>query len=206
MALRRGFRLLSLAVLAAGLACSSGGTTTTTVEIGPYMANTGSMSSYGEYRFLGATFTGDRGVGKETWRQFVGYDLSVLPAGAYVTAATLWAFQCQVVGEPFAKFGDVVVDHVDFSVQFTFDEGTLRSAAAALSTNAASRNKAALVTSSVRDDLAAGRTMSWFRFRFDPPAESTDETADYVMFRSVGNSGEEGCNMGLPVYLEVQYR
>ncbi len=80
----------------------------------------GAQSGYLRSQTSGVTFdpsytvmwTGDNDPPKWTYRSLIYFDLSVVPAGATFTSATLNVYQTSVYGSPFTELGNVVVERI----------------------------------------------------------------------------------------------
>jgi hypothetical protein len=119
-------------------------------------------------------------------RGFIGFDLSGLPGGLRLQSVTLVATQCAVTGSPFA-LGSVVVDHVNYAAPFdtaVFAETPLASIVGTLSTDTTLGPRSITVTSSVANDIAAGRTSSQFRLRMSTANDAGNGPSNQVIFAS----------------------
>jgi hypothetical protein len=165
--------LLALAALALG-GCGGGNGRggPVTVSLPASSTLSGSVASTG-YVTVGYLGVGDRSPPSSptiSFRAFVSFDLSAIPAGATVRTATLTLHQTRVFGTPYARLGPLVVDQVvygnvldagAYSRSFPSSQGF-----AALSTDATVGPRSVLATAQVEDNLASGRTLSQFRIRF----------------------------------------
>jgi len=119
-------------------------------------------------------------------RQLYAFNVGGLPAGAGVVRAELHLNQFDVEGSPYAKLGNVVVDHVDYIPDpgpDSYDGQNLSRNIGTLSVSPATGARVLDVTTAVRDDLAAGRPWSQFRLRFySPVLPVIDLVNDYVRF------------------------
>jgi len=130
------------------------------------------------------------GVGDKEERAIISVVLNQVPAGATVTRALLRLSGAAAEGNPFGKFGDMTVDHINVVSSITADafEGkTLTASIATITTlpgNILSAEMVELdVTAQVQADLAAGRPISSFRFQFaNAPAD--DLTVNEVFFNA----------------------
>lgn len=120
---------------------------------------------------------------------FVSINLNSIPAGALVSRVVL-NLRATIVPttNPFADFGAITVDHVNVVDGIVASDYVGRTLTANVGTIAAFPETAAQdvaidVTSAVNADLAAGRPISSFRFRFDA-APSADEEADGVVIEA----------------------
>jgi hypothetical protein len=119
-------------------------------------------------------------------RGFIGFDLSSLPSGIHVQSATLVATQCAISGSPFT-LGNVVVDHVTYPAPFdttVFAETAIAMQVGTLSTDASIGTRTVSVTSSVVNDLAAGRDSSQFRLRMSTSNDAGNGPSNQVIFAS----------------------
>jgi hypothetical protein len=92
-----------------------------------------------------------------------------LPPNVHITKATLRLYQDLVTDDPFAGGNSLIVDHLDYGVQFVaslYDQAALAANIGALSTGPTAEEKTLDVTSSVKDDVVHNRAASQFRFRF----------------------------------------
>lgn len=97
------------------------------------------------------------------------FDLSPLPSGADVVSAVVTLTQFFVPGTAYVGRGPAILDHVNIGVDLSGDDfagGTLASNIGVLSTDATLGPKSLDVTAQVAADVAAGRTRSSFRLRF----------------------------------------
>lgn len=124
-------------------------------------------------------------------RGFYRFDITGLPAGVNVIAATLRTGQNSVTGDPYGEFGGLVVDHVDLGAGLNntdFGAAPLAAVIGTLSTNATQEAKSVDVTGAVQADVAAARTTSDYRLYFvgAPDGEADD---DFVHLTNTGVPG-----------------
>lgn len=182
-------------------ACGGGGSGSedlallASADLDGYVDQMGPAGSPG-YSAMSHITTGDADFVEPGWRMqgLVSFDLGPLPAGRKVTRATLRLFQCHIVGDPYATLGDVVLDHVDYGA--TLEAGDpasiLQFAVGVLSSNAVLEWKTLDVTTQVAADLAALRTRSQFRVRFNQLTSDGDGLSDQAKFTDVERIDTEG--------------
>jgi Big-like domain-containing protein len=122
------------------------------------------------------TCIGDSSNGNSTYRGFVTFDLSGLPAQTQALSAAQLSLSIDTIrGTPFDALGNLVADHVSFdSIDLdAFQSGPLGSAINVSSSAAAGAQLSIDVLSPVQGDLAA-RGRSQFRFRFTTDTDSND--------------------------------
>jgi hypothetical protein len=126
-------------------------------------------------------------------RHLVSYDLSAIPNGAEVQAATLTCSRASVTGDPFAQFGtNFILEHVDYPT----NNVALGAGGAALGTvgvGFSSTNDALLalnVASEVASDLAQNEPETQFRIRLANEPGNPPLSDHYLHFVS-GSTG--GC-------------
>lgn len=141
-------------------------------------AASGSVQSTGSSSVNTAVSPGDNGLDHGS-RGHVVYDLSALPAGATILSATLHIEQSNSVGSPFPAFGVVVVDHVS---ALSYSSDVLALDVGVLATDDMMTMRTLDVTSEVAADLAASRTTSQFRLRFNGLETNNDQMQDVVRF------------------------
>lgn len=101
-----------------------------------------------------------------------------------VSAAELTLWQGTILGDPYA-LGDLVLDHVDLGAGLDASDASAVALTSAALTLAPDTMWVLDVTDLVAADVAAGRTRSSFRLRFDTP---TDGAADNDFLRIVSSS------------------
>jgi hypothetical protein len=119
-------------------------------------------------------------------RGFIGFDLSSLPSGIRLQSATLVVTQCAISGSPFT-LGNVVADHVTYAVPFdttVFAQTAIASQIGTLSTDSSLGERSLPVTSSVVNDITAGRDSSQFRFRMSTSNDAGNGPSNQVIFAS----------------------
>ena len=200
--------------LLAAFACGGGGgpsTTTVALYADPEMDGVVDVSGFIAFSpSRGVPTTGDYGASFRPdyfARQLYAFYLGPVPRSARIVRATLRIYQAHVVGEPYAKNGDVVVDLVDYFAEpgaESYDGQTLERDIGTLSTSPSLGWRSLDVTSQVAGNLAAGALWSQYRLRFwafrsVPP----DDENDFVYFTDAEDSGV-GWN-GEPPELVVEY-
>lgn len=199
--------LLTLIAACLPLAACGGGdsdsSSPVSITVGSIAAIDGWADSTGAFDADGGgPWVGD-GVANQTVRQLWAFDLSALPAGATVTSATVGLRQYLVLGVPFPGFGTIVLDHVLLGADLDaadYDSAAL-STPGLVSTQSVLDWRLVDVTAAVQADLAAGRTRSDFRARFDTLATDGDSFRDGVFF-----SDSEGSNgIALKPGLSITY-
>lgn len=142
---------------------------------------------------------GDSGdVGNATYRSYLSFDLSGLPAGltsANIVSASLSVYQFSVSGAPYTDLdvgvSDLILDHVNYSTTLTgtdFDP-TVYGTLGDISSSALVGSYAKSVLSALKDDRSAGRTRSQYRLRFAKLTDG-DGNADIAYLRQ----GESATN------------
>ena len=137
-------------------------------------------------------------------RMFYSFPLHEIPEDAEITSVTLLVFQEGAVGQPFARLGDLLVDHVDPGISLDpddYDGNTLSSEIGSLARDFARRYTSLSVEAAVARDMAEGRNRSWFRLRF--PRESNLDGDDDLLLL---NDGENSRGSHNRPRLEVIYR
>jgi hypothetical protein len=105
-------------------------------------------------------------VSNQGWRGFVSFDLSSIPAGATITAATLRIFQSGCDGTPYSDLGNVLVDHLNYGDTLDgtdYDLPAIHSNIGILSDSSGHQWRELDVTIYVQDDINNGRVRSQFR-------------------------------------------
>ncbi|HEY8371012.1 MAG TPA: DNRLRE domain-containing protein [Thermodesulfobacteriota bacterium] len=199
---------MTIALLAAGCGTADEGGVGS-VSFGSVAALDGTVREDGAVDTSGQPIVG--GAGGSLHRAFFSFDLSGLPAGATVRAATLSLYQGATVGNPFgpgpssSQMGDVVVDLVDFGATpagVEFETATVQPNVGTLSTSHAEGWRHLSVTEAVQDAVTSGRRYVQFRLRFSRD-DTYDSTTDYTWFVDALCLG---CSSGNPVpRLDVEY-
>lgn len=123
-----------------------------------------------------------------------------LPAGAEIVEATVELHQAEVVGAPFTRFGDVLLNHVRYGA--TVSEAgyhTTPLASQMLSNDPTLGSRTAQVTDAVRTELARGATTIDFQVAF--PGITPGAGTDFVRFGDLS----AGITAGTP-WLRIVYR
>ena len=129
-------------------------------------------------------------------RGFMSFDLSSITATAQVQSIQLRFYQVSVTGTPYAKLGNLLLQHVDYGSTLNdaaFDTPVLHSAILAPHTGAGEWYD---ITSStigdwIESDLAAGRTRTQLRLQFSTETDG-DGLQDTVSFESGENYSGTG--------------
>ena len=129
-------------------------------------------------------------------RSFMSFDLSGIPATAQVQSIQLRFYQVSVTGTPYAKLGNLLLQHVDYGSTLNdaaFDTPVLHSAILAPHTGAGEWYD---ITSNtigdwIEGDLAAGRTRTQLRLQFSTETDG-DGLQDTVSFESGENYSWHG--------------
>lgn len=141
------------------------------------------------------------------YRQFYSFNLSGIPAGTIVSAATLRLYQASVTGSPYdGTLGSVVVDHVDYGNSLDgADYATvpLLSNIGTLSSNDSEGYKTLSVASRVQDDLSNARSRSQYRLRFSLSDSNLNGNDDFVRFTDFEDSC---CGKNRPPQLTIVIR
>lgn len=135
-------------------------------------------------------------------RQFYSFDIPI-PITAHLLGARLELYQAQVVGDPYAALGNLMLDHVAYGAALTPSAYSLTALQTPItfSTNANYVVKTAIVTAWVQDDINNGRTRSQFRLRF------TSEFGPIPINQTTQFSDEElSCCAGIRPILIVSYQ
>ncbi|MFI5211042.1 MAG: hypothetical protein ACHQ2E_11400 [Gemmatimonadales bacterium] len=100
-------------------------------------------------------------------RQFYSFDISI-PITAHLLGARLELYQANVVGDPYAALGNLMLDHVAYGGALTASAYTLSALNPSItfSTNANYVVKTAIITSWVQNDIDNGRNRTQVRLRF----------------------------------------
>lgn len=117
------------------------------------------------------------------YRSTLGFDLTAIPSGASVTAATLSVSQCQVGGNPFVALGPLVVDHIDLTLGLTdaaYSGQTLEPNIGTISSTTGTGARTLDVTAAVQADISASRRVTAYRLRFRDHDTNGDAVADFV--------------------------
>lgn len=171
------------------------GVDTQTVRLDSAFDRTGSLRSDGAFTpitaiaAMGVIAIGDMEtdgvVSNLAIRGFVSISLAALPPNANVTKVVLRLQGNAPLGNPFADFGNLVVDHVNVVSGINKDSffgGLIAPSIATAPTLTADKNAQSFeldVTTHVKGDIAAGRPISSFRLQF-AAAPSADLQADQV--------------------------
>jgi DNA-binding beta-propeller fold protein YncE len=138
------------------------------------------------------------------YRQFYSFDLSGLPAGTIVSAATLRLYQASVTGAPYdGTLGSIVIDHVNYGASLDGTDyaiGALLSNVGALSSDGSVGYRTLSVASRVQDDLSNGRTRTQYRLRFSLSDANLNGNDDYAQFTDFEDSC---CSVNRPPQLTI---
>ena len=152
----------------------------------------------GAGNFVTATIVGDHSDNGEI-RGFIGADIASLPAGIEVfESATIDTTIGQLVGDPFGRFGNMVIQSVTIPYpyrpnQTAFDATALQDLGTFISANGHNASGDAIskdVLTALKDDYknrGARDDRSIFRLRF-PNAPKTDSVADAAHVADLGTS------------------
>lgn len=130
------------------------------------------------------------------------FDLTPLPAGADVVSAVVTLTQFSVTGTTYVGRAPAILDHVNIGTSLSGDDfngGTLASNIGVLSADATLGPKSLDVTAQVAADIAAGRTRSSFRLRFQ------NVLADLTTGRFAQFGDAEGTRGSTPPTLVVTF-
>ena len=138
-------------------------------------------------------------------RQLFAFHVGALPVGARILRAELRLYQVDVEGSPYAKRGDVIVDHVDYIPDpgpDTYDGQNLTRDIGTLSFSPETGLRTLDVTEAIRADVLADRPWSQYRLRFWSAIilPILDHQNDYAQFEHA-----EGVSGGEVPVLEVVY-
>ena len=129
-------------------------------------------------------------------RGFMSFDLSGIPATAQVQSIQLRFYQVSVTGTPYAKLGNLLLQHVDYGSTLNdaaFDTPVLHSAILGPHTGAGEWYNITSTTIGdwIESDLAAGRTRTQLRLQFSTETDG-DGVQDTVSFESGENYSWHG--------------
>ncbi|QQS39386.1 DNRLRE domain-containing protein [Candidatus Woesebacteria bacterium] len=125
-------------------------------------------------------------------RGFVSFDLTVIPTGVTVKAASLRLYQIKTTENPYATIGDLRLDHLNYGDSLDAQDYSLPAFVSNFATISTSKNigwKEADVTNAVRDDFANGRGQSQFRIHFGKETLGENKSGDFVYFISSEQKG-----------------
>lgn len=184
--------LVVVLAVAVGPGCGGGGGAADPVTV--VLTSTGALEGH---VFVGGTVTLSSNIGVGDYangagpqgglRGFASFDISGIPAGATVTAATLTFVQRLVNSDPYATLGTVVIDQVVYGT--VLDAGAYdrsfpsNHAFATLSTDSTLGAKSVDARIPVQADVAAQRGQSQFRLRFQTE-DDLDLDSDQAVFWS----------------------
>jgi hypothetical protein len=138
-------------------------------------------------------------------RGFMSFDLTGIPATAQVQSIYLRFYQADVTGTPYAKLGNLRLQHVDFGSTLNdaaFDTPVLHSAI--LSPHTGAGEWYDITSNTIGDwieaDLAAGRTRTQLRLQF-----STETDGDGLQDTASFESGENYFGTGNVPQLTITY-
>jgi hypothetical protein len=130
----------------------------------------------------------------EEWvcRGFLSFGLVEIPANASIQSVELRFFQVSIVGEPYARLGDLLLKHVDYGPSLDisdFDVTELGSAVLRSVTVPGTwyTVSAAALSSWLDQDRSAGRSWTQLRLQFTTEKDG-DVLADYIRVESGDNS------------------
>jgi hypothetical protein len=175
--------------------------------------STSSLDGWAQSNGVASASSGGPVVGDEDnqtpgvgYRQFYSFDISTIPAGAHIVSATLRLYQAIVVGSPYTKLGNVIVDRVDLGSALDpadYNAAALNANIGILSTTATIEYKTMDVTAAVQADLGATRGKSQFRLRFSLKDSNNDGVRDLAQFTDAEDSC---CAVSKPPELVIEYR
>jgi Na+-transporting methylmalonyl-CoA/oxaloacetate decarboxylase gamma subunit len=128
-------------------------------------------------------------------RGYVSFDLSSIPKNATIDSVTLRLFQTNTDGSPYTTIGNLKIDHVDYGASLEGEDyalPALGTSVATLTTNGNVEWKEAVVTESLRDDVANHRSTSQYRIRFETEKVGGASGGDYAYFESAENYSGTG--------------
>ena len=138
-------------------------------------------------------------------RGFMSFDLTGIPASANVQSIQLRFYQTNVTGTPYAKLGNLLIQHVDYGSTLdnaAYDTPVLHSAI--LSPHTGSGEWYTITANTISDwieaDLAAGRSRTQFRLQF-----STETDGDGLQDTASFESGENYFGTGNVPQLTITY-
>lgn len=166
------------------------GTTTiqSSGELDGYRANNGGGST------REAILVGNGNIvdtGEAIWRGFISFELASIPNEAVIQGIELRFYQGRVVGDPYGKLGNVILDHVDYGSRLSgaaYDLPAMDSAVLPQQTAPGVWYILSdpTIANWIEDDLAAGRPRFQLRLRFSQESDG-DGVKDYVSFESGNN-------------------
>lgn len=128
----------------------------------------------------------------ETYRGFVGFDISEVPATATITKATLRLYQFAVQGEPYSTLGTISVDHLDYGTTLDNDDfnggNVYQSSFGTIGSAQLAEWKTIDVTAQVKKDRST-HTSSQFRLHFATESHGGAVTGEFVTFSNPNASG-----------------
>jgi hypothetical protein len=130
-------------------------------------------------------------------RGAMSFDLTQIPAGATVTAATLFTRECAVVGSPIPALGNVVLEHVNYGPILdtaAYSTPPLDTLGGILTSDSTVGHHTRNVTAAVLADMAASRTTTQFLLVMSEFANAFDSANDYVVFQAPSGSYNTLCN------------
>jgi hypothetical protein len=136
----------------------------------------------------------DQSTNGFTFRQFFSFEYSSAPILSTVDAAVLRLYQATGAGTPFTVLGNVVVDHLDYSLSgldpgdYTAPADAGESGLGPLSSDGAVGYRTLVVTNQLREDVTLGRPRSQYRLRFSTQDSNFDGLNDYVQFTDAEDS------------------
>jgi len=135
-------------------------------------------------------------------RQFYSFDMSI-PITAHLLSARLELYQANVVGDPYAALGNLMLDHVAYGGALTASAYSLSALNTPItfSTNANYAVKTAIITSWVQNDIDNARNRTQVRLRFvsEFGAIPINETTQF-------SDAELSCCAGIPPRLIVSWQ
>lgn len=168
----------------------TGGVETVTLpsqaELDGYRSNDGRGSNKADI-FVGNSELSQT-VGEVVWRGFISFDISSIPGDAILESVELRFYQAKVGGDPYAKLGNLILDHVDFGSSLdASDFDLLAQDSAVLAPQPNGRSwyvfNSSLFDNWLEKDLAAGQPRFQLRLRWQTETDG-DGLEDYAGIES----------------------
>lgn len=133
---------------------------------------------------------GDEVTTNDTYRAFISFDISSIPASTLITSATLKVTQTLETGSPYVNLGDVIVDVLNYGPTLEaldYDVVPTEANIGTLSFDNTAESKTLPVPYYVQEQVSAGNTRIQFRLRHQT-ATDNNGLDDYSNWFSGDNS------------------